>query len=355
MSTAVAEEVELPRECTFETDDWEILAAHWYPVALSRDIAAAPTRATLLDEPLVVYRAAGKAVVANDICPHRGVPLSAGAGEPDGSGIRCAYHGLKFGPGGRCLDIPAHPQGKIPLRMHLRSYPVVERYGLVWTCLRPDPSTVEDPETVAPIPIAPHWGDESFQSLTCPSFDVAAFAGRQLEGFLDVAHFGFVHAGTFADPDNTVVPDYKPVVHERGFTVDYWSTVANYPHGTATPPPGFQWLRRFDVQLPFTATLVVHFPDAGLLSIMNAASPVSARQTRMFAPIAKNFLTNQAVQEIYDFNRRIFEEDQAIVEIQKPENLPLEPRLEVNIPADRSSVAYRRGLRKLGLSHFFTA
>jgi phenylpropionate dioxygenase-like ring-hydroxylating dioxygenase large terminal subunit len=351
----VAEESTLPRECTFEPDDWAILARHWYPIALSRDTAATPSRATLLDERLVLYRAAGDVVVANDICPHRGVPLSAGTGESDGTGIRCAYHGLKFGPGGRCMDIPAHPQGKIPLRMHLRSYPVVERYGLVWTCLRAHPETLEDPATTAPIPIAPHWDDDSFQKLTCPPFDVAAFAGRQLEGFLDVAHFGFVHTGTFADPDNTVVPDYKPVLHDHGFTVDYWSTVANYPHGTTTPPPGFQWLRRFDVHLPFTATLVVHFPDDGLLSIMNAASPVSARQTRMFAPIAKNFDTTQPAEETYDFNHRIFEEDRAIVEIQKPENLPLEPRLEVNIPADRSSVAYRRGLRKLGLSHFFTA
>ncbi len=57
----------------------------------------------------------------------------------------------------------------------------------------------------------------------------------------------------------------------------------------------------------------------------------------------------------YDFNRQIFEEDRAIVEVQRPENLPLDPKIEVNIPADRSSVAYRRGLRDLGLSHFFTA
>ena len=42
-------------------------------------------------------------------------------------------------------------------------------------------------------------------------------------------------------------------------------------------------------------------------------------------------------------------------EIQKPENLPLDTRIEVNIAADRSSVAYRRGLRSLGLTHFFTA
>ncbi len=350
-----AEEIALPRECTFDADDWAILARHWYPIALSREVTTAPTQATLLDERLVVFRAAGDVVVAKDICPHRGVQLSAGIAETDGSGIRCAYHGLKFGSGGRCLDIPAHPEGKIPLRMHLRPYPVVERYGLVWTCLRPDPEILEDPATTASIPVAPHWDDDSFQTVTCPPFDVAAFAGRQLEGFLDVAHFGFVHTETFGDPDNTVVPDYKPVLHDHGFSVDYWSSVGNYPHGGPATPAGFQWLRHFDVHLPFTATLVVHFPNDGLLSIMNAASPVSARRTRMFAPIAKNFDTDQPVEEIYDFNYRIFEEDRAIVEIQKPENLPLEPRLEVNIPADRSSVAYRRGLRKLGLSHFFTA
>jgi vanillate O-demethylase monooxygenase subunit len=44
-----------------------------------------------------------------------------------------------------------------------------------------------------------------------------------------------------------------------------------------------------------------------------------------------------------------------MVEAQKPENLPLDPSLEVHIPADRSSIAYRRALRGLGLSQFFTA
>jgi phenylpropionate dioxygenase-like ring-hydroxylating dioxygenase large terminal subunit len=82
---------------------------------------------------------------------------------------------------------------------------------------------------------------------------------------------------------------------------------------------------------------------------------VSARMTRMFSPIARDFDTDLPIQDVYDFNQRIFEEDRAIVEVQKPENLPLNPKLEVNIPADRSSVAYRRGLRDLGLSQFFTA
>jgi len=200
-----------------------------------------------------------------------------------------------------------------------------------------------------------HWDETGFQQINCPSIDIAAFAGRQVEGFLDVAHFGFVHAATFGDPGNTVVPDYNPVGHDRGFSVDYWSTVSNYPHGSKVAPPGFRWLRHFNVDLPFTATLVVHFPGGAHLNIMNAAAPVSARMTRMFSPIARDFDTDMPVQDVYDFNQRIFEEDRAIVEVQKPENLPLNPKLEVNIPADRSSVAYRRGLRDLGLSQFFIA
>lgn len=75
----------------------------------------------------------------------------------------------------------------------------------------------------------------------------------------------------------------------------------------------------------------------------------------MFAPIARDFDTDQPVEDVYSFNLRIFEEDRAVVEIQKPENLPLTPGIEVNIPADRSSAAYRHALRRLGLSEFFTA
>ncbi|MBL7488280.1 aromatic ring-hydroxylating dioxygenase subunit alpha [Frankia sp. AgB1.9] len=403
--TAPAASVTLPTDCSFEPDDWAILAQHWYPVALSREVGDQPVAARLLDERLVIYRAGAEVVVARDICPHRGVPLSMATG--DGQSIACAYHGLRFGPAGACVAIPAHPQAKIPARMALTTFPAVERYGLVWTCLAPvrgagravglrdgdrrPGSAAEDGDDGTAggraggtagdtargrergtddgtaggtdngtacgtaIPRMPHWDEPGFQRVTCPPFDVAAFAGRQVEGFLDVAHFAFVHTATFGDPNDTEVPEYSPAPTENGFVADYWSTVGNYPHGGRQGEPGFRWLRHFEAHLPFTATLVVHFPGEGRLSIMNAASPVSARRTRMFAPIAKNFDTGQPDQEIFDFNLRIFEEDRAIVEAQRPENLPLDPRIEVNIPADRSSVAYRRGLRALGLSHFFTA
>jgi vanillate O-demethylase monooxygenase subunit len=338
----------LPRNCTFEADDWAILARHWYPVALVRELGEKPVGTKLLDEPLVVYQADGVIVVASDICPHRGVPLSLGSQTE--AGVICTYHGLRFGADGRCNHVPANPDRAIPDRMRVKTYPVIERYGLVWTCLRPEEGA--EP-AICPMP---HWDDQGFQQIVCPTIDIFGFAGRQMEGFLDVAHFAFVHTATFGDVNNTEVPAYKPIQTDTGFYVDYRSTVGNYPIGVAgRGKPGFEWLRHFECHLPFAATLTIHFPGNDRLVIMNAASPVSAKITRLFAPIGRNFDTDLPVQDVYDFNLRVFEEDKAIVESQMPECLPLDPMMEAHIPADMSSLAYRRGLRDMGLSRFFTA
>ncbi len=346
MSNLISENESLPRNCTFEEADWKILAQHWYPVALSREVTGAPIAAKLLDEPLVIYRLGEEIIIANDLCPHRGVPLS--MGKFNGEGITCAYHGLQFGKAGKCTHIPANPDRNIPEKLHLKTYPVIEMYGLVWTCLNPG---INDSSTICPMPF---WDDPDFQQITCPWIDIYGFAGRQIEGFLDVAHFGFVHTATFGDSNNTVVPPYNAVHHSTGFEVDYWSTVGNYPIGVSgIGKPGFNWLRRFNMHLPFTATLIVHFPDDKKLVIMNAASPVSAKVTRLFAPIGRNFDKELPIQDVYDFNKKVFEEDKAIVEVQKPECLPLDPRMEAHITADRSSIAYRKGLRDMGLSRFF--
>jgi phenylpropionate dioxygenase-like ring-hydroxylating dioxygenase large terminal subunit len=343
-------DAKLPRNCSFDPDDWLKLAAHWYPVALSRDVSSRPVAAKLLDAPLVAYRLEEQVIVADDLCPHRGVPLSMGS--MDAQGIVCAYHGLRYGKDGRCNRIPAQPQGIIPARLNLRTYPVIERYGLIWTSLRP---SADPRDEGAGVPQMPHWDEPDFQQITCPSLDIFGFAGRQLEGFLDVAHFGFVHQDTFGDPDNTLVPPYHTRATKTGFEAEYVSSVGNYPIGVDRGQPGFEWLRHFRVHVPFTATLEIHFPKDGRLVIMNAASPVSARVTRLFAPIARNFDKDLPVQDVYDFNQRVFEEDKAIVEAQKPENLPLNLTLEAHITADRSSVAYRRALRDMGFSRFFTS
>ena len=344
-------QTDLPRNCSFDPSDWHLLNQSWFPVAIAAELGSGPVGAVLLDQPLVIYKCGEAIVVADDLCPHRGVPLSMGS--QDGDGIRCIYHGLRFGAGGRCEHVPANPDMTIPDRLHLKTYPVAQKYGLVWTRLRP-PADAAHPRNA--IPSMPHWDDAGFQQINCPSIDIGGFAGRQLEGFIDVAHFGFVHLTTFGDPNNTLVPSYVPVPNEVGFSVDYRSSLANYPIGVeSTAPEGFVWLRHFEVHLPFTASITVHFPGEARLVVMNCASPMSSRQTRLFCPIARNFDLHIPVEAVHEFNRRVFEEDRRVVEAQKPEYLPLDPTLEAHISADRSSFAYRKGLRAMGFSPIFAA
>ena len=302
----------LPHNLTFTPDDWQILARYWYPIATVDEVTGGPLGVTLLDVPLVVYRVGGddgELVVADDLCSHRGTKLSLGEDQGDGEGIRCPYHGLRFGSGGKCTAIPAHPGDRIPERMHLTTYQAVERYGLVWTCLAAAPG--EEPV----IPPVPHWDDAGFQQINCPWIDIDAFAGRQLEGFLDVGHFAFVHHQTFADPLNQVVPEYMPVPTADGFEAEYWSTVSNLPPGTTLEvPDDFLWLRHYRLHVPFTGTLVVYFPGDIRLSLMNAASPVSATRTRLFDARRRNFDTDQPLQEVYDVNLQVFSEDRRAVE-----------------------------------------
>lgn len=100
---------ELPRNCTFDSSDWRILAQHWYPVSLIRDVEERGlVGATLLDEKLLIYKVGEVVVVADDICTHRGVALTMGAND-DYKGVCCPYHGLQFGRDGKCIKVPAHP------------------------------------------------------------------------------------------------------------------------------------------------------------------------------------------------------------------------------------------------------
>lgn len=338
--------IPLPRNCTFSESDWKALAPFWYPVAFSHEITAQPYAARLLDERLVLYRLSdGSVVAARDLCLHRGVPLSLGWVENDE--LVCKYHGVRYDKDGQCLCIPAQPNAAIPSRLKLKLFSVIERYGLVWVRLV-DNGSVHFPEMQ-------EWDDPDYIQVLPDSVDIDAASGRQVEGFLDVSHFAFVHQASFGESNNPEVPDYPVELTPHGFRADYISTVSNYPHALKhLNPPDFLWRRLFEVWLPFTAKLTVFFPN-GQLHILNAASPVSARKTRLFVPICRNFDKDAPLQDTLDFNYQVFAEDQAVVEQQYPEDLPINLQDEVHIAGDKSSIAYRKCLAKLGLGRSFTA
>ena len=330
-----------PERCSFEPTDWTLLSRRWFAVARVSDARTGPVAVTLLDVALVTWVTPAGVHVARDLCPHRGVPLSMGWVE--GEEIVCAYHGLRYGPDGYCRRIPSQPSVPPPPSFRATMLPALERYGLIWTCLDPSDSS-------ATIPPFDAWSDPAFQRIIPTPLDIEAAPGRQVEGFVDVAHFAWVHHESFADRADQAVPRYKTRITDYGLQAEYASGVSNYPKAAQhLAPADFEWVRVFDIYPPFTATLTVRFPDDGRLQIMNAATPVSARRTRLFVPIARNFGHDDPEEDVHIFNAQIFAEDQRIVEAQQPRDLPLDPALENHFAADKTSVGYRRLLREMGL------
>ena len=332
-----------PRGCTFSPEDWRVLARMWHPVAATLELRPdAPLAVRLLDQDVVLYRTETGVSAAADTCAHRGAPLSLGTVR--GESLVCPYHGYQYDGAGRCTLIPAHPSGPIPSRLALRRFAAAERHGLIWVCLAP----AADP---ADIPDFPETRDPRFQIIPVPPLDWNASAGRQVESFCDVAHFAFVHPVTFGAPD-PAVPAYEVRPTQRGVRAEFTSRVGNVSDPAAR---GALWRRSYSLTLPFTVHLEITFPPGGVLVVFNAAAPVSARRTRIFPLVARDFDHEAPAEDTVEFQRRIYAEDQRIVERQNPEELPLDLDEEVHVRADRTSVEYRRQLARLGLGRTFTA
>src|SRR5436190_22179122 len=102
----------------------------WYVAGWSHEFAPGAIHArTLIDQPIALYRTADGGLVAlEDRCCHRFAPLSLGRLEQDD--LRCMYHGLKFAPDGRCIEIPGQPM--IPPAARVRTYPAAESGAWIW-------------------------------------------------------------------------------------------------------------------------------------------------------------------------------------------------------------------------------
>lgn len=115
----------------------EMLRRYWQPVLASQNVTNRPQKVRLLGEDLIVFRdGSGRPGLLYPHCMHRGTSLFYGHVEDDG--IRCCYHGWKFGVDGHCIEQPCEPEGTTPRAQHRQPwYPVRDHYGLVWAYMGP--------------------------------------------------------------------------------------------------------------------------------------------------------------------------------------------------------------------------
>ena len=123
----------------------------------------------------------------SDTCVHRGGSLS--KGKIKDSQIACPYHGWQYDGSGICQKIPIIAnQSKIPARAKVDSYPVLERYGIVFAFLG-DLAERDQP----PLLKIPEWDEDGWRASAAVCFDVNAYYERSIENGLDPVHNEFVH------------------------------------------------------------------------------------------------------------------------------------------------------------------
>ena len=113
----------------------ELIFGEWYPAVRAGGLRRGKTeKALLLGIPVLLGRKSDGTVFAmRDLCPHRGIPLS--AGWFDGETVECKYHGWKFEPcSGQCTEIPSLTSFETldATKIYASAFPAVERDGYVW-------------------------------------------------------------------------------------------------------------------------------------------------------------------------------------------------------------------------------
>ncbi len=185
----------------------EMIFGEWYPATRLRFLKPGRTAlTTLLGIPLLLGRTSDGALFAlRDLCPHRGIPLS--AGWFDGETVMCKYHGWRFEPcTGRCEEIPSLTthDGLEPTRIYANAFPVREGDGYAWVYVPPaGAGRLTEDDVLPPVPVLPKFGElrgpdgvggegTRFRMAHLAA-DLPCNVDHGIIGLMDPAHGPFVH------------------------------------------------------------------------------------------------------------------------------------------------------------------
>lgn len=159
----------------------------WYQVCWSKELSVGGIKSvTLGGKDLVIFRGKNKQVSALDAyCPHLGAHLGV-QGKVCANRIRCAFHGWEFDGDGQCQKTPQ--DAKITPNMRTRSWPVVERYGIIFVYFDPK-NTQSDAEFIG----VPELDKGDFASPVGKFHDIHTRHSDVLENGVDMQHFTSVH------------------------------------------------------------------------------------------------------------------------------------------------------------------
>lgn len=153
---------------------------------------------------LVAFRGEdGQVHVLDAYCAHLGAHLGVG-GTVEGSTIKCPFHAWLYDGSGQCVSVPYAK--KIPPKARVRSWPVLERNGLVlmWHHAEGRPPSFD-------VPTLPEYGHEDWTEYKRLRWTIRTHSQEMAENAVDRAHFRYVHR-TVDVPESHVELE-GPVLH----------------------------------------------------------------------------------------------------------------------------------------------
>jgi len=271
--------------------------------------------------------ASGAARALIDRCPHRGVKLSLGTVRA--GCVECPFHGWRFDGTGAVKGVPFNPDAKLEV-LKARAVPCEERNGVIYLY------TAVTHDGVAPVALTLP------ESLTRTDLAHAVIEvtwkthwTRAMENMLDWPHLPFVHRNTIgrnlarklaADPAMEVDVDIE---------ASEFGASSHMRIGGERQPGGLDWVK--------PNMMVLHIDPPGTTFKMHVACvPVDAETTRMVVINTRSFLRPRVFTPLFvRSNRRIVNEDRAVVESSSPAEVPT-GAAERSVRTDKLPLMFRK-------------
>jgi phenylpropionate dioxygenase-like ring-hydroxylating dioxygenase large terminal subunit len=270
----------------------------WHPIADSSEVRGrGPVRTRLLGAP-VTY-------------------------EVDPGGMQ---HAWRYNSAGQRVDLPTR-----------------DRFGYLWATLGAPGHDLF---------VIPECDEPDRRTMNASTIGVHVSAPRAVENFLDMAHFPFVHSGVLGAEPHTEIRDYDVSVDPVGGEIYATKCLIYQPKAAASSSAGADVEYTYRVPHPFCSVLYkTSGTDVGRQDVIALfVHPLDEVNVRAHLFLSVLDETNED-KEIRSFQQSIFGQDKPILENQLPKRLPLSPRVEIPIRADKVSVAYRRWLSDSGISY----
>jgi phthalate 4,5-dioxygenase oxygenase subunit len=171
-----------------------MMRRYWLPACASSQLPVPdgpPLHIRLLGEDFVAFRdSSGKVGILEEFCMHRRASLVLGRVEDNG--IRCLYHGWKFGRDGTVQETPNHCDDRFKASIRAPAFPVHEAGGLVWVYV--------GPKELEPVFQAYEFFDGPDENRCIFRVNVPANYLQLYEGGTDSSHVGILHCN-LANPE----------------------------------------------------------------------------------------------------------------------------------------------------------